>query len=110
VASPSERRYDTNAEDGEGNRSLPHVGPARPEVSGLPENVADSAGPKKPGGDGTSIPNLHIREVRQGHKPGERYVRVHRPFHDTFREASSDTLVARDNVYAPRGTVGRAYG
>ena len=35
--------------------------------------------------------------------PGERYVRVHRPFHETFREASSDTLVAREHVFAPRG-------
>jgi amino acid transporter len=48
--------------------------------------------------------------MRQGHKPGERYVRIHRPFHDTFREASGDTLVARDNVYVPRGPVGRLWG
>jgi amino acid transporter len=54
---------------------------------------------------------MHIREVRQGHKPGERYVRIHRPFHDTFVEASSDTLVAREHVFAPRGSkVERVYG
>ncbi|MGE3269165.1 MAG: APC family permease [Chloroflexota bacterium] len=42
--------------------------------------------------------------------PGERYVRIHRPFHDTFREASGDTLVAREHVFAPRGPMGRAWG
>jgi len=39
--------------------------------------------------------------------PGERFVRIHRPFHETFREASSDVLVARDSVFQPRGKVGR---
>ena len=51
--------------------------------------------------NGNSIPTVHIRELRQGHMPGERYVRIHRPFHETFREASSDTLVARESVFAP---------
>ena len=59
---------------------------------------------------GSSIPTVHIREVRKGHKPGERYVRVHRPFHDTFREASSDTLVAREHVFEPRSKFGRQWG
>jgi len=56
---------------------------------------------------GSPIPTVHIREVRQGHKPGERFVRIHRPFHETFRETSSDTLVARDSVFLPRGKVGK---
>jgi amino acid transporter len=42
--------------------------------------------------------------------PGERYVRIHRPFHETFREASGDTLVAREHVFTPRGKLGRAWG
>jgi amino acid transporter len=58
---------------------------------------------------GNAIPTVHIREVRQGHRPGERFVRIHRPFHDTFREASSDTLVARDEAFAPRSTTGRVF-
>src|SRR3954469_4499255 len=58
----------------------------------------------------STIPTVHIREVRQGHRPGERYVRIRRPFHETFREASGDTLVAREKVYEPRGTVGRFWG
>jgi amino acid transporter len=55
--------------------------------------------------NGNSIPTVHIRELRQGHMPGERYVRIHRPFHETFREASGDTLVARESVFVPRGHV-----
>ncbi len=39
--------------------------------------------------------------------PGERYVRIHRPFHDTFREAGPDTLVAREQTYIPRSPLGR---
>jgi len=42
--------------------------------------------------------------------PGERYVRIHRPFHETFREASGDTLVAREQVFQPRGKLGRVWG
>ena len=57
----------------------------------------------------SAIPTVHIREVRQGHKPGERYVRIHRPFHEGFRETSGDTLVARDQVFAPRSTSGRVF-
>ncbi len=59
--------------------------------------------------DGSAIPTVHVREVRQGHKPGERYVRVHRPFHHTFRESGPDTLVAREHVYVPRSTIGRLW-
>ena len=59
--------------------------------------------------DGSAIPTVHIREVRQGKKPGERYVRVHRPFHETFREAGPDTLVARQRAYAPRSKLGRSW-
>lgn len=62
------------------------------------------------GGDTSPIPTVHIREVRQGHRPGERYVRIHRPFHETFREAAPDTLVAREQVFLPRGTLGRLWG
>src|SRR5690349_3156470 len=58
---------------------------------------------------GSSIPTVHIRELRQGHMPGERYVRIHRPFHETFREASSDTLVARESVFAPRGALNKLW-
>jgi amino acid transporter len=57
--------------------------------------------------NGSAIPTVHIREVRQGHRPGERFVRIHRPFHDTFRESSSDTLVARDEVFLPRSKTGK---
>ncbi len=41
--------------------------------------------------------------------PGERYVRIHRPFHDTFREAGPDTLVAREHVFVPRSGPGRIW-
>ena len=41
--------------------------------------------------------------------PGGRYVRIHRPFHDTFRESSGDTLVAREQVFAPRSKFGRVW-
>jgi amino acid transporter len=57
--------------------------------------------------NGNAIPTVHIREVRKGHMPGERYVRVHRPFHETFREASPDTLVAREHVFRPRSRTGK---
>ena len=57
--------------------------------------------------DGSAIPTVHVREVRQGQKPGERYVRIHRPFHDTFREAGPDTLVAREHAVVPRSRTGR---
>jgi amino acid transporter len=57
--------------------------------------------------NGSTIPTVHIREVRQGHRPGERFVRIHRPFHETFRETSSDTLVARDQVFLPRSRGGK---
>src|SRR5215217_253749 len=111
VASPAERRCDTNAEDGEGSRPSSNAGSAEPEGSALPQNGANRTGSKRSSGEGGGIPNLHIREVRQGHKPGERFVRVHRPFHDTFVEAASDTLVARERVFAPRGgPASRMYG
>jgi amino acid transporter len=103
VASPWERRCDTNAEDGEHSRPSSTNGSAEPPASDPPERRADRAGSKRSGADGGPVPNLHVREVRQGHKPGERYVRVHRPFHETFVEASSDTLVAREHVFEPRG-------
>jgi hypothetical protein len=61
------------------------------------------------GHNGSSIPTVHIREVRQGHMPGERFVRIHRPFHETFRETGSDTLVAREQVFAPRSKSGRVF-
>jgi len=41
--------------------------------------------------------------------PGERYVRIHRPFHETFRETSGDTLVARESVFAPRGPLNKVW-
>jgi amino acid transporter len=41
--------------------------------------------------------------------PGERYVRIHRPFHETFREASPDTLVAREHVFTPRGKLAKVW-
>src|SRR5215471_12493410 len=92
-----------------------------------PEPGSDNAGSASPADDaarptkqtpsqnsetapnGNSIPTVHIRELRQGHMPGERYVRIHRPFHETFREASGDTLVARDSVFAPRGQVNKLW-
>src|SRR6266542_2954491 len=63
----------------------------------------------EPVSHGSSIPTVHIRELRQGHMPGERYVRIHRPFHETFREASPDTLVARESVFAPRGALNKLW-
>jgi amino acid transporter len=57
--------------------------------------------------NGSSIPTVHIREVRQGHMPGERFVRIHRPFHETFRESGTDTLVAREHVFVPRSKTGK---
>jgi amino acid transporter len=59
--------------------------------------------------NGAVHPSFHVREVRQGHMPGERYVRVHRPFHDTFREMAGDTLVAREHVFRPRGAFGKLW-
>lgn len=41
--------------------------------------------------------------------PGERFVRIHRPFHEGFRESGSDTLVAREEVFRPRNTSGRVF-
>jgi hypothetical protein len=57
--------------------------------------------------NGSVIPTVHIREVRQGHMPGERFVRIHGPFHETFRETGSDTLVAREQVFTPRNRSGK---
>src|SRR5215207_8136567 len=74
--------------------------PAHPAVS-VPGGHADDA-PH----NGSAIPTVHIREVRQGHMPGERFVRIHRPFHETFRETGSDTLVAREHVFVPRSKTG----
>jgi amino acid transporter len=74
---------------------------------------ADPAAGRSGGGvrdpDGSAIPTVHVREVRQGQKPGERYVRIHRPFHETFREAGPDTLVAREQVDVPRSRSGRLW-
>jgi amino acid transporter len=80
--------------------------PVAASRNGSPQAPDESAPPA----NGGAAPNFHIREVRQGHKPGEQYVRIRRPFHETFVEASGDTLVARDRAYAPRGTVGRVWG
>jgi amino acid transporter len=52
---------------------------------------------------------VHIREVRKGHMPGESFVRIHRPFHDTFRETSGDTLVAREHAFAPRSPAAKVF-
>jgi amino acid transporter len=76
-----------------------------------PDQPADeprSAAPGEHHVNGSAIPTLHIREVRQGHRPGERYVRVHRPFHDTFRETGADTLEAREHAFAPRTPAAKA--
>jgi amino acid transporter len=88
-----------------------HPKAGTPDPTGTPGPSGDAG---SPGGaapaNGGANPSFHIREVRQGHKPGERYVRIRRPFHETFVEASSDTLVARDRAYLPRDTVGRIWG
>src|SRR5688500_7874689 len=60
-------------------------------------------------GSPSAIPTVHIREMRQGHKPGERYVRIHRPFHQTFREAGPDTLIAREQAFLPRSPTERIW-
>ena len=82
-----------NAEDREAERTSS----ASPAAAGSHGEAPDRG----------AIPTIHVREVRQGHMPGERYVRIHRPFHDTFREAGPDTLVAREETFEPRGKVGR---
>ena len=73
-----------------------------------------ASGQADTGGDGETpepgtIPTVHVREVRRGHRPGERYVRIRRPFHETFREAGPDTLVAREEAFVPRSPVGRLW-
>ena len=74
-----------------------------------PLTVAPASGGDRAGADGGAIPTVHVREIREGHRPGERYVRIHRPFHDTFREAGEDTLIAREHVYTPRSGSGRIW-
>src|SRR3954468_20761663 len=80
--------------------------PSSADTPATPPSQATS-----PNGDsasnGSSIPTVHIREVRQGHMPGERFVRIHRPFHETFRESGTDTLVAREHVFVPRSKTGK---
>ncbi|MDP8922211.1 MAG: APC family permease, partial [Chloroflexota bacterium] len=88
-------------DDGEPLASGPAANPPADTVA----NAPSANGPV----GGSSIPTVHIREVRKGHRPGERYVRIHRPFHETFREAAPDTLVAREQVFEPRSTAGRVW-
>src|SRR5436305_4019609 len=78
------------------------------DASATPATQSTSPNGENPP-NGSSIPTVHIRELRQGHMPGERYVRIHRPFHETFREASGDTLVARESVFAPRGAASKIW-
>jgi amino acid transporter len=78
-----------------------------PRAPAAPADGPDGADER--GEAASAIPTVHIREIRQGQKPGERYVRIHRPFHDTFREAGPDTLVAREHVFVPQGRFGRAW-
>jgi amino acid transporter len=86
------------------------AGAARPADGAGEGQPVDGAGAaQRAAGAGSAIPTVHIREVRKGHRPGESYVRIHRPFHDTFREAAPDTLVAREHVFEPRGKLGRAW-
>src|SRR5690242_8157512 len=102
----------TASEQG-GNGTEPADGPAdrprRPNAAAPPPPTASAppaaSPPQAPPTNGedapaheSTIPTVHIREMRQGHRPGERYVRIRRPFHETFREASGDTLVAREKV------------
>jgi amino acid transporter len=75
--------------------------PTEPRAAVQPSEGAD--------GDPSSIPSIHVREVRKGRMPGERYVRIHRPFHEEFREAGPDTLVAREHTYIPRSAPGRLW-
>src|SRR5215212_12046602 len=77
----------------------------RPPAS-APESSRNGAA-DDPHQNGSAIPTVHIREVRQGHMPGERFVRIHRPFHETFRETGTDTLVAREHVFVPRSKTGK---
>ncbi|MFN8526093.1 MAG: APC family permease [Chloroflexota bacterium] len=81
-----------------------------------PSSTAESAPPVQRRRDGSNgagtsgpTPGIHVREVHRGHKPGERYVRIHRPFHDRFQGAGPDTLVAREDAYIPRSRAGRLW-
>ena len=53
-------------------------------------------------------PELEYRETRQGHRPGERYVRIVRPHRHHFRRLGPGHLTATEKVLEPKGTVGRS--
>jgi len=54
--------------------------------------------------------DLSVREGRRGSRAGDRYVRIVRPFGDTFRHHAARHLVASERVLEPAGGLGRALG
>lgn len=52
---------------------------------------------------------LEHRELRTGHKPGERHVRIIRPHAHEFRRAPEGHMVATERVLEPHGGVGMAW-
>lgn len=58
-------------------------------------------------------PSTPVREVRgevvRGHRPGEQYVRVFRPFARGFQRREPGLLVAREEVLEPTGGIARAW-
>lgn len=55
-------------------------------------------------------PELEYKEMRQGHRPGERYVRIIRPHRHQFRKVGPGHLAATEKVLEPKGAIGRLFG
>lgn len=53
-------------------------------------------------------PDLTERHSEHGRRPGDRYVRIVRPYHGAFARRGPRHLVAREEVLAPRTPLGRA--
>lgn len=52
-------------------------------------------------------PDLTWQEVERGTHPGDKYVRIHRPYARLLRRIAPDYLLATDQVYQPKGAAGR---
>lgn len=84
------------------------------ETAGRQQGPAEEPGGKlpQPGREPTLrvSPDLSAREVRGGHRPGDRYVRVVRPHAREFKRKAPGHLVATERVLRPKGMLGSALG
>ncbi|MFN0074492.1 MAG: hypothetical protein ACKVVP_23670, partial [Chloroflexota bacterium] len=71
------------------------------------EPSGDGRNTGRPGRPGSMGSDLVAHEVVRGSKPGERYVRVVRPQHKSFRRVAPGHLETRDEAHEARTGVGK---